>query len=74
MHTLRNALWKIVPNWNGLAPDDIRSIFGKQSSSVLAARYAAEKGLPAYQKLRRAAMDQGLIPKEKRPVSLLPPD
>jgi hypothetical protein len=61
------------PNWNGLQKDDIRSIFGKQSSSVLAARYCAEHGLPAYQALRRTAMEQGLIPMEKIPVSLIPP-
>jgi len=60
------------PNWNGLQPDAIESIFGKRSSSVLAARYAAEKGLPAYQALRRTAMEQGLIPRERIPISLLP--
>jgi hypothetical protein len=62
------------PNWNKLQPDDIRSIFGKQSSSVLATRFVAEKGLPAYQALKRTAMDQNLIPRETIPVSLRPPE
>jgi hypothetical protein len=62
------------PSWNGLQPDDIESIFGKRSSSVLAARFVAEKGLPAYQALRRIAMYKNLIPRETIPVSLRSPE
>ena len=69
----------IIPecsHWNGLAQDDIRSILGPQSSSVLASRFVAEKGLAAYQALRRIGMEMNppLIPREKIPVSLLPQD
>jgi hypothetical protein len=62
------------PNWTGLAKDDIRSLLGPQSSSVLAGRYVKEKGVAAYQALRRTAMlmNPPLIPFEKIPASLIP--
>jgi len=58
------------PNWNGLQPTDIESLFGKRSSSVLAARLPKSE----YKRLRLIAMERGLIPKEKIPVSLIPQD
>jgi hypothetical protein len=58
-------------NWNGLEPTDIRSIFGKDSSSVLAARLARDNN-SEYRRLRLLAMDQNLIPRETVPVSLRP--
>jgi len=68
------CIFEGCPNWNGLQPDAIESIFGKRSSSVLAARFVAEKGLPAYKALRLLAQEQNLIPRETIPVSLIPPD
>ena len=59
------------PNWNGLQPDDIESIFGRRSSSILAARMQREKPFE-YKRLRQIAMERGLIPKETVPVSLRP--
>jgi hypothetical protein len=58
-------------NWTGLAPDDIRSIFGKQSSSILAARMARERP-SEYARLRLVAMTENLIPTERIPISLRP--
>jgi hypothetical protein len=61
------------PNWNQLQPDDIRSIFGKDSSSILAARLHRENP-QQYRELRQTAMDQNLIPRETIPLSLRPPE
>jgi len=60
-------------NWNGLKPDDIRSIFGKDSSPILAQRLYRENP-QKYRELRQLAMDQDppLIRRETIPVSLRP--
>jgi hypothetical protein len=58
-------------NWNQLAKDDIRSLFGQQSSSLLASRLMRERP-DEYRRLRRLAMEQNLIPMETIPVSLRP--
>ena len=58
-------------NWSGLKPTDIESLFGRRSSSLLAAKLQREN--PAeYQRLRRIAMEENLIPYEAIPVSLRP--
>src|SRR4029077_16079946 len=48
-------------NWNHLQPTDIEAIFGKRSSSILAARLAVTDN-PEYQRLRLIAVERHLIP------------
>jgi len=48
-------------NWNHLQPTDIEAIFGKRSSSILAARLAVTD-YPEYQRLRLIAVERHLIP------------
>jgi len=60
-------------NWNGLQPEDIESIFGRRSNSILAQKMARER--PAeYARLRLIAQELNLIPVEHVPVSLRPPE
>ena len=48
-------------NWNHLQPTDVEAIFGKRSSSILAARLAVTD-YPEYQRLRLIAVERHLIP------------
>ena len=53
-------------NWNHLQPTDIEAIFGKRSSSILAARLAVTNH-PEYRRLKLIAMERNLIPTEVVP-------
>jgi len=48
-------------NWNGLQKNDVRSIFGQQSSSLLA-NQLAQKSPAEYARLKKLAQEQNLIP------------
>jgi hypothetical protein len=53
-------------NWNHLQPTDVEAIFGKRSSSILAARLAVTN-YPEYRRLKLIAMQLNLIPNEVIP-------